>query len=106
MYACAHTHTHICANSETVELKGCQGCRNNDAGGQGASCSGLGTPDVPGSYKHIWHLVNVAGDLEGSGSDLQSDQIFRISVLTTALTTAMVLIPVLLLVRGVGTFKW
>jgi hypothetical protein len=87
-----HTHTHICAHSETVEVKGCQGHRNNDAGGQGACCSGLGTPSVPGSYKQIWHLVDVAGDLEGSWSDLQSDQICRISVLTIA----MVLIPVLL----------
>lgn len=48
----------------------------------------------------IWFMWLVTG-LEGSGSDLQSDQICRISVLTTA----MMLIPVLLLVRDVGTFK-
>lgn len=49
----------------------------------------------------IW-LRWLVTDLEGSGSGLQSDQICRLFVLTTA----MVLIPVSLLVRDVGTFKW
>lgn len=49
----------------------------------------------------IW-LMWLVTDLEGSGCDLQSDQICKISVLTTV----MVLNPVSLLVRDVATSKW
>lgn len=67
MHTYASTHT-VAPTQRQWRYRTAQGFRKNDAGGQGACCNGLGPFDVPGSYKHTWHLVDVAGNrLRGVG---------------------------------------